>query len=67
MPKYGIQGLLFQQLVVWDEPILKPIGGHLGKATQSSVFVSKSYHKASEKGLECSQYVPYDIFKYKYY
>ena len=38
-----------------DEPVLKPIGGHLEKTTQSSVFVSKSYFEASEIGLECSQ------------
>ena len=38
-----------------DEPVLKPIGGHLEKTTQSSVFVSKSYFEASEIDLECSQ------------
>ena len=32
-----------EQLVVWDEPVLKPIGGHLGKTSQSSVFVSISH------------------------
>ena len=31
------------------------IGGHLGKITRSSVFVSKSYCKASEISLECRQ------------
>ena len=31
-----------------DEPVLKPIGGHLEKTTQSLVFVSKSYFEASE-------------------
>ena len=40
-----------------DEPVLKPIEGHLGKTTRSSVFVSKSYCKVSEIGLECSQYL----------
>ena len=45
-------------------PILKPIGGHLGKTTRSSVFVSKSYYKA----LECSlKTVSFDNFKRKYY
>ena len=50
-----------------DEPVLKPIGGHLEKTTQSSVFVSKSYFEASEIGLECSQYVSFDNSKHKYY
>ena len=50
-----------------DEPVLKPIGDHLEKTTQSSVFVSKSYFEASEIGLECSQYVSFDNSKYKYY
>ena len=50
-----------EQLVVWDEPILKPIGGHLGKTTRSSVFVSISYCEASEIGLECRQYVPLNV------
>ena len=43
-----------------DEPVLKPIGGHLEKTTQSSAFVSKSYFEASEIDLECSQYVSFD-------
>ena len=30
-----------EQLVACDEPILKPIDGHLGKTTRSSVYVSK--------------------------
>ena len=50
-----------------DEPVLKPIGSHLGKTTQSSVFVSKSYFEASEIGLECSQYVSFDNSKHIYY
>ena len=50
-----------------DEPVLTPIGGHLEKITQSSVFVSKSYFEASEIGLECSQYVSFDNSKHKYY
>ena len=50
-----------------DEPVLKPIGGHLEKTTQSSVFVSKSYFEASEIGLQCSQYVLLDNSKHKYY
>ena len=41
-----------QQLIVWDEPILKPIGGHLGKATRSSVFVARHIAiKDSKLGL----------------
>ena len=52
---------------VWDEPVLKPIDGHFGKITRSSVFVSKSYFEASEIGLECSQYVLFDNFKRNYY
>ena len=54
-------------LGVCDEQVLKPIDGHLGNTTRSSVFVSKSYCEASEIGLECSQYVPFDNFKRKYY
>ena len=50
-----------------DEPVLKPIGGHLEKTTQSSVFVSKSCFEASEIGLEYSQYVSFDNSKHKYY
>ena len=50
-----------------DEPVLKPVAGHLEKTTQSSVFVSKSYFEASEIGLECSQYVSFDNSKHKYY
>ena len=56
-----------EQLIVADEPVLKPIGDHLEKTTQSSVFVSKSYFEASEIGLECSQYVSFDNSKHKYY
>ena len=62
-----ISKLGLEELIVCDEQVLKPIGGHLGKTTQSSVFVNKSYCEASEIGLECSQYVPLDNFKRKYY
>ena len=37
-------------------PVLKPFGGHLGKTTRSSVFLSKSYCEAFEIGFECSHY-----------
>ena len=47
--------------IVCDEPVLKPIDGHLGKTTRSSVFVSKWYCEFSEIGSECSQYVPLDF------
>ena len=50
-----------------DEPVLKPIDGHLETTTQSTVFVSKSYFETSEIGLECSQYVSFDNSKHKYY
>ena len=40
---------------------------NLGKITQSSVFVSKSYCKAFEISLECSQNVPFDNYKRKYH
>ena len=50
-----------------DEPVLKPIDGHLGKTSQSSVFVSISYCEASEIGLECSQWVSFSNFIRKYY
>ena len=56
-----------EQLVVCVEPVLKPTGGHHGKTTRNSVFVSKSYCKVSKIGLECSQCVLLDNFKRKYY
>ena len=40
-----------EQLVVCDGPVLKSIGGHLGKITRSSVSVSKSYCEVSKRGL----------------
>ena len=56
-----------KQLVLCDEPVLKSIGGHLGKITRSSVSVSKPYCEVSKRGLECSQYCLLDNFKRKYY
>ena len=52
-----------------DEPVLKPIDGHLGKTTQSSVFVSKSYCETSKISFEfrpiCN--VSFKKFERKYY
>ena len=53
LPTTGTSGDL-----VFDELVLKPIDGHLGKTIRSLMFVSKSYCKAFEMCLECSQYVP---------
>ena len=36
---------------------------HHGKTSRNSVFISKSYSKASEISLECSQYVSFENFK----
>ena len=43
-------------------PVLKPIDGHLGKSTRSSVFVSKSYFEPGhpKQVLNAAKYVPFD-------